>query len=147
MIRPATHSDIPRILELGTIMHATTNYSGLRYDQERAGQFIAGLISGGGVVFLAEIDGVVVGGIAGALGQQWFNDDLYAFEIALFVEPSRRHGLTAIKLLRAFIKWGQLRGAKHIEAGVTTGQGVDGITRLYQSLGFKSEHPMFKMEI
>jgi GNAT superfamily N-acetyltransferase len=147
MIRPATYSDIPRILELGVIMHATTDYSTLNYDQERAGQFMYSLIAGAGVVFLAEVDGVVVGGIAGALGQQWFNDDLYAYEIALFIDPASRSGITAVKLVKAFMAWAKLRGAKHVEAGITTGRGVDGISQFYQSLGFKSEHPMFKMEI
>ena len=147
MIRPATLDDIPRILELGVIMHASTDYASLDYHQERAGQFMADLIGGQGVVFLAEIDGTVVGGMAGAIGQRWFNADLFAYEIALFLDPSRRHGITAAKLVRAFIHWSRAQGAKQIEVGITTGRDVEAITLFYRSLGFKSELPMFKLEI
>lgn len=147
MIRPATHSDIPRILELGVLMHQLTAYASRPYDQEKAGQFMASLISGGGVVFLAEIDGVVVGGLAGALGECWFNDERFAYEIAFFLEPKRRSGFTAARLAKAFIAWAELRGAKRVEAGITTGCGVEGIARLYRSLGFQSSHPMFELEI
>lgn len=147
MIRPAHYSDIPRILELGAIMHQVTDYASLPYDQERAGQFMASLIGGAGVVFLAEIGGEVVGGIAGALGENWFNDERFAFEIAFFLDPKRRHGITAMKLIRAFVRWAELRGAKRVEAGITTGRGVEGIARLYRSAGFTSANPMFQLEI
>lgn len=147
MIRPARYSDIPRILELGQIMHQVTDYSTRPFDPEQAGQFMATLIDGAGVIFLAEVDGEVIGGMAGAMGGNWFNDELFAYEIALFVDPKRRNGITAVKLIRAFIRWAEIKGAKRIQAGITTGRGVEGIAKLYRSLGFSSANPMFEMEI
>ena len=147
MIRPATHADIPRLIELGAVMHATTNYSHLVYLPEKTGAFLGSLIDGEGVAFVAEVDGVLVGGLSGGLTEQWFNNDLIAFDYALFVEPGRRQGLIAMKLVLAFQEWARLQGAKQIHMGVTTGVHVSGTARLYSRLGFKYDGPLMKMEI
>ncbi|MDQ7965510.1 GNAT family N-acetyltransferase [Pseudomonas plecoglossicida] len=147
MIRPATHDDIPRLVELGAIMHSTTSYSHLDYLPEKVGRFLGQLIDGLGVMFVAEVDGVLVGGLAGAVTEQWFNDDLVAYEYCVFVEPSKRQGLLAMKMVLAFQEWSKIKGAKEIHMGVTTDVNVDGTTRLYSRLGFKYAGPVMKMEI
>lgn len=147
MIRSAVHADIPRLVELGAIMHATTNYSHLEYNQEKTGEFLRSLMDGKGVMFAAEVGGVVVGGMAGAITEQWFNDDLVAYEYCVFVEPSRRQGLIAMKLVLAFQEWARIKGAKEIHMGVTTGPGSSSTARLYSRLGFKFNGPLMKMEI
>lgn len=147
MIRSATHADIPRLVELGAIMHATTNYSHLEYLPEKTGAFIGALIDGLGVMFVVEVDGLVVGGLAGAVTEQWFNNDLIAYEYCVFIEPRKRQGFLAMKLVLAFQEWSRLKGAKEIHMGVTTGVSVDGTTKLYSRLGFKYAGPVMKMEI
>lgn len=147
MIRPATHEDIPRLVELGAIMHSTTNYNHLVYMPEKTGAFLGTLINGEGVMFVAEVGGLLVGGLAGGLTEQWFNSDLIAFDYCLFVEPGRRQGLIAVKLVLAFQEWARLQGAKQIHMGVTTGVNVSNTARLYARLGFKYDGPLMKMEI
>lgn len=147
MIRPARHEDIPRLIELGAIMHATTNYNEREYIPEKTGAFIASLIDGLGVMFVAEVGGVVVGGLAGAITEQWFNHDLIAFEYCIFVEPARRHGVIAVRLILAFIEWSRIKGAKEIHMGVTTGVHSSRTARLYSRLGFKFHGPLMKMEV
>lgn len=147
MIRPATHADIPRIIELGTILHQTSSYSSMPFVPAKAAAFMGALIDGLGVVFLAEIDGVVVGGIAGGLIDQWFNDDLVAYDYSFFIEPSRRSGITAIKLIRAFEQWAEIRGAKYVQLGIGTGVNVEGTSRLYESMGMQLFAPLYQKEI
>ncbi|MCE1001832.1 GNAT family N-acetyltransferase [Pseudomonas sp. NMI1173_11] len=147
MIRPATHQDIPRLVDLGAIMHATTSYKDRVYIPEKTGEFIGSLIDGLGVMFVAEVDGVVVGGLAGAVTEQWFNTDLIAYEYCLFVEPSRRQGLLAMKLVISFQEWARIKGAKEIHMGVTTGINTSSTARLYSRLGFKYDGPLMKMEV
>lgn len=147
MIRPATHADIPRLVELGAIMHVTTSYKDRVYLPEKTGAFIGSLIDGLGVMFVSEVDGVLVGGLAGAVTEQWFNNDLIAYEYCLFVEPSRRQGLIAVRLVLAFQEWARLKGAKEIHMGVTTGVNTNGTARLYARLGFKYDGPLMKMEV
>lgn len=147
MIRPATIADIPRIIELGTILHQTTSYAAQPFNPEKAAAFMAALIGGEGVVFVAEIDGVVVGGMAGGIVDQWFNDDLIAYDYSIFVEPTRRNGIIAARLIRVFEEWARIKGAKQINMGIGTDVNVAGTSRLYESLGLKHFGPLFVKEL
>ena len=121
MIRPAKHSDVPRLIELGTILHESSSYSSMPFNPEKSAAFLHQLINGpNGVVFAAEIDGGVVGGMAGGIVDQWFCDELIAYDYSLFIEPVRRSGITAIRLLKAFEEWARLRGARHVQLGIGT---------------------------
>lgn len=147
MIRAAKHEDIPRLVELGAIMHATTSFSHLDYSPERTGDFLRTLIDGAGVVFAAEVNGEVVGGMPGAVTEQWFNHDLVAYEYCLFVEPGKRQGIIAMRLLLAFQEWAKIKGAKEIHLGITTGVNVEGTARLYSRMGYKYAGPIMKLEL
>lgn len=147
MIRAATHDDIPRLVELGQLLHDSSSYAGSGIKPEKIADLLGQLIDGLGVVFAAEVDGEVVGGFAGAITEQWFSDDLIAFDYSLFIEPSKRQGLTALKLVLAFQNWAKAKGAKEIRMGITTGMNVEGTSRLYRHLGFEYVGPLFRMEI
>lgn len=147
MIRPANHSDIPRIIELGAILHATTSYARLDFLPEKVAVFMGDLINGAGVVFVAEVDGVVVGGMAGGVVDQWFNDDLIAYDYSLFVEPGRRNGIIAARLVRTFEEWARIKGATQMHMGIGTDVNVAGTSRLYESLGLKHFGPLFIKEL
>lgn len=147
MIRPATNDDIPRIIELGHLLHQSSSYAGMEFDPGMAGSFIESLISGLGVVFVAEIDGVVVGGLAGGITEQWFSSELLAFDYSFFIDPKTRSGITATKLVKAFTSWAKLRGAKHVQIGITTGINVEGTSRFYRALGFEDAGLFFNKEL
>lgn len=147
MIRAATHDDIPRLVELGQLLHDTSSYATSGINPEKVAKLLGQLIDGLGVVFAAEVGGEVVGGFAGAITEQWFSDDLIAFDYSLFIEPSKRQGLTALKLVLAFQNWAKAKGAKEIRMGITTGMNVEGTSRLYRHLGFEYVGPLFHMEI
>lgn len=147
MIRPAKHEDIPRLVELGALLHKTSSFSRMSYNPEKVGDLLGQLIDGLGVVFAAEIDGQVIGGFAGALTEPWFGDDLIAYDYSFFIEPGKRQGFIAIKLILAFQEWAKAKGAKEIQVGITTGINVAGTTRLYRRLGFEYNGPLFRMEV
>jgi len=147
MIRPATHSDVPRLVELATLLHATSDYSRMSFCPDKTGAFMHELINGAGVIFVADLAGVVVGGMAGAVTDQWFSNDLIAYDYSLFIEPSRRSGITAIRLIQAFKAWAAIKGAKQIYMGIGTGVSVEGTTRLYESQGLRKIGPLLMMEI
>lgn len=148
MIRAAKHSDVPRLVELGTMLHQISSYSTLNFSAEKTAAFLHELINGqGGVVFVAEINGEIVGGMAGGIVDQWFSDDLIAYDYSIFIEPSRRSGFTARRLVLAFVEWSRLRGARHVQLGIGTKLNVEGTSKLYQSLGFEVFAPLFQKEI
>ncbi|UZD96270.1 GNAT family N-acetyltransferase [Pseudomonas corrugata] len=147
MIRPAKHSDVPRLIELGTLLHATTSYSTMSFCPDKSAAFLHELINGQGVVFVAEVNGEVVGGMAGAVTDQWFSNDLIAYDYSIFVEPSRRNGVIAVRLIQTFKEWARIKGAKQIYMGIGTGVSVEGTTRLYESQGLRNIGPLLMMEI
>ncbi|KRP91057.1 hypothetical protein TX25_18850 [Pseudomonas lactis] len=147
MIRPAKHSDVPRLIELGTLLHSTTSYSTMNFCPVKSAAFLHELINGQGVVFVAEVRGEVVGGMAGGVIDQWFSNDLIAYDYSLFVEPSKRNGVIAVRLIQTFKEWAKLKGAKQIYMGIGTGVSVEGTTRLYESQGLRNIGPLLMMEI
>jgi GNAT superfamily N-acetyltransferase len=147
MIRPAKHSDVPRLIELGTLLHATSSYSTMNFCPDKSAAFLHELINGQGVVFVAEVRGEVVGGMAGAVAEQWFSNDLIAYDYSIFVEPSKRNGVIAVRLIQTFQEWARIKGAKQIYMGIGTGVSVEGTTRLYESQGLRNIGPLLMMEI
>lgn len=147
MIRPAKHSDVPRLIELGTLLHATSSYSTMNFCPDKSAAFLHELINGHGVVFVAEVRGEVVGGMAGAVTEQWFSNDLIAYDYSIFVEPSKRNGVIAVRLIQTFQEWARIKGAKQIYMGIGTGVSVEGTTRLYESQGLRNIGPLLMMEI
>lgn len=147
MIRPAKHSDVPRLIELGTLLHSTTSYSTMNFCPVKSAAFLHELINGQGVVFVAEVRGEVVGGMAGGVIDQWFSNDLIAYDYSLFVDPSKRNGVIAVRLIQTFKEWAKLKGAKQIYMGIGTGVSVEGTTRLYESQGLRNIGPLLMMEI
>lgn len=148
MIRPATNEDVPRLIELGVVLHASTSYAALDFNHDKAAAFLHSLIvSPNGVVFVSVHDDVIIGGMVGGLVDQWFNDDLIAYDYSLFVEPGRRQGIVAARLIAAFQEWARIKGAKQIYMGIGTGVGVEGTTRLYERMGLRVAGPLLIQEL
>lgn len=136
-IRVATQADIPRILELGELMHAESpRWSRLSFNRVKAEHYLRDLIDGAGAVFLAEHGGVVVGGIAGVLSSHWSSDDLLADEVAFFMAPAARGNMLAVRLVCTLRAWAEQRGAKWLQAGTSTGLDPERTAQLYERLGF-----------
>ncbi len=137
-IRPATLDDLDRILDLGEQLHKESpRWSRLSFNRAKAAEFIASLIVGAhGVVFVAEKDGVVVGGIAGLATAHWSSDDIVAQEVSFFMEPGARGSMVAIRLICALQAWGGIKGAKWLQAGTSTGLDPERTAGLYERLGF-----------
>ena len=148
MIRPATIDDIPRLVELGRAFHTESpEYREISFDENKTVETLAGLINGMGVVFVAISGGHIQGGIAGMVSEFWFSRERVAIDLALFIEPSSRHGLLALKLILTFKSWARNVGATQVKMGITTGINVDGTRRLYQSTGLEECGIMFKERI
>lgn len=147
MIRSGTPADIPRILELGAMLHAASSFRNIPFDPEKVEATMHALMDGAGVVFVAERDGVVIGGLAGGITEYFFSHQKLGFDYSFFIEPSKRHGITALKLIRALEIWCKARGAVSLQLGISTGLNVDGLSKFYELAGFTNVGPMFKKEL
>lgn len=147
MIRPATVEDIPRIVELGEMLHQESRYAPISFSKEKVAALMRHLIEVEGVVFVAEVDGEIVGGIAGSVTEFWFSTEKQAFDYSFFLAPEARHGMQAVRLMVAFENWAKLRGVRQIDMGITTDIHVDKSARLYTGMGYKECGKLFVKEI
>lgn len=137
-IRVATQADVPRILELGAALHAESpRWSRIPFNPERAAKTMETIIdSPNGTVFLYEVDGDVVGGIAGSLVPHWACDADIAHEMSFFIDPQYRGGMAACRLICALVAWANIKGAAWLHAGTSTDLDPEMVARLYERLGF-----------
>jgi RimJ/RimL family protein N-acetyltransferase len=137
-IRVANLEDLPRILELGELLHKEgPRWSRLTFSREKAEAFMRMLLTDSrGVIFVAERDGMVIGGIAGFAEPHWSSNDTVAQEVSFFMAPEARGSMAATRLICALRAWGDIRGAKWLQAGTSTGLDPERTAGLYERLGF-----------
>lgn len=136
MIRSAKLEDVAHLVDLGALMHAESpNYRDIPFSREKVALQLTHLITRDGVVFVSEKDGVVGGGIAGGVTEYWFSLEKFGFEYAFFLTQEARHGITAIRLQRAFKAWCRLQGVKHFIMGTSTGIATEGTTKFFEATG------------
>lgn len=144
-LRLATYADLPAIVRLGRLMHQESTYAALDYDDDTVASTVADLIDKKQFVVVAEdTNGQVVGGMVGSVDPCWFGRDAIASDLALFIDPQHRGGMLVVRLVKAFVQWSRLAGAKQIRPGVTTGS--EQAVALYERMGFTRCGATFLME-
>jgi GNAT superfamily N-acetyltransferase len=137
MIRQATLDNIPRLIELGRVMHAeSARFAALSFDAVKLEQTLEAAIKNH-FAMVSEVDGVVVGGLLAVVSPHWFSQDLYTCDIALFIDPQYRGGVTAVRLLKAYAAWAKDVGSKMTLFGIMTGVNTEQTVKLCQALGWR----------
>lgn len=138
MIRAATLEDIPRMVELGRVMHGESPvFCRLRFDGAQLASTIASTIaSPAGFAHVAEHGGQVVGGMLAMVAPHYFSPDLVACDLALFMAPEHRGGMAGVRLISAYVGWAESMGAAVTQLGVMTGVNVDKTEALLHRLGW-----------
>jgi GNAT superfamily N-acetyltransferase len=147
MIRAATEADVPIINELGERMFNESAYLGVcTYNPEKVAHLLSLMVATPDEYFLyvAEKDGAIIGMYLGLLTEYYFSNDRMAVDLALFVDPTRRGGLAAVKLVQAFEDWAFARGAKEICPATSTQVAPERTAQLYHLLGYEVVGNLFK---
>lgn len=134
MLRKAAPEDIPEIIRMAHAMVADSSYAPLGVDAVRMAKFLDPLVSHGFVV-VTQKEGDVVGAMLGDVVTPWYALNRMGIEHAIYLEPEHRHGLTAARMVGAWVDWCRRNGAVQCRAGVTTGN--SDMERLYLALGFE----------
>jgi hypothetical protein len=137
MIRQATLADVPRLVELGAIMHQESRFNVLGYAPEKVVELLEGLLADDDFLRVIERDGVIVGMLAGYISEHWCSKALVASDCALFVEPGNRGGVEVVKLIRQFREWAVDRGALMATLGISTGVQTDRTAKLMELVGYE----------
>lgn len=147
-LRMAVLSDLPQLLGLAHVMHAESRYAAWPLSEVRVADLIASLIqSPDGVVLVADDGGQIVGGMVGMVSEHWFTETRHASEFALFIEPARRGGSLALRILRRFEDEARARGAAVLHMGITTGVAAERTARLYEHMGCELFGPVYMKEL
>jgi N-acetylglutamate synthase-like GNAT family acetyltransferase len=143
-IRFATPADVPALAELGRKFHALTRFAAYDYNQDRVAQQLYATIETGQkrnnthCFFVAEdSQGQPVGALIGCVEQHFFSEQLVASIIHYDVLPERRMTGAGLRLLTAFRKWAENRGAVELNAGVNSGVHLERTDRFLRKLGFR----------
>lgn len=148
MIRLATKDDLPRLLTLGKEMHEESNYASFSYYQEGVEKMLTSLLDGGGVIFVAERGGEVIGGIAGMVYSPFFTKDKVATDMGLFISKTTRGLMTAPLLIKTFTNWAEEQpGVKQIRPGISLGGKTEGVSKLYERCGYQTVGAVFMKEV
>lgn len=147
MIRHATLSDLPAILELARLMHMESRFKGVPHSSEKVGQIFSKLIDGAGLVLVAEKDGELVGAIAAAVIELWFSTVKVGQDFGLFVHPTHRGGMLAARLVKGYERWAKSQGAYAAELGINTGLQLEKTGLLLSHLGYTTVATLHAKEI
>ena len=146
MIRPFTLDDLPTMVELGKIMHEESVYRDLDFDAQKlidlGHHYIANPERCWSAV--AEVNGRIIGMYAGYITEYYFGKDLIAQDLLLFVDPTKRGGLAAVKLITAFEDWAFAKGVKEVCPASSTMVAPERTAMLYNLLGYTNVGSLFK---
>lgn len=138
MIRPATPDDMVAMIALGARMHAESRYRVLSFSPAKLRTTLQFLLSAQtGFLWVAEVHGEVVGGLAAMCAPHWASDDLMATDLALFMAPEHRGGMAVARLVKQYRRWARAAGAKLVDLGVTTGVHTEETAQLLERLEFR----------
>jgi GNAT superfamily N-acetyltransferase len=148
-IELATAKDIPEMVRLGSLMHKESAYAAFDFDFNKVANNFKFWVSSPDyfVAVAKDEDGNLIGGYCGYVTEYFFGKDLIACDLGLFIDPDRRGGMTAVRLIKAFEDWAQSKGAKEVCPGTTTMVAPERTSRLYERLGYKVVGSIFKKEV
>jgi GNAT superfamily N-acetyltransferase len=89
------------------------------------------------LVMLKIVDDQAVGFFVGVVQQHWFGNDLAGYDLAMYLEPEHRGGMTAVRFIKRFEDWCRDQGVKTINLGSSAEIATDTARKLYTGLGYK----------
>lgn len=143
-IRFATLEDVPTFVEMGKRFHALTRFRAYDYQPGRVADQLRSVVhigqnEKGTHCFLVAEDsqGQPIGGLIGCVEKHFFSDQAVATIIHYDVLPEKRMSGAGLRLLAAFRKWAENRGAVELNAGVNSGVELETMDRFLRRLGFR----------
>lgn len=135
-----TVEDVDRMVELGAQMHSESGYRTRPYIPAKLRSYGLQFLHNpsAGVLILAEDSYRVCGMMAGWALRSFFNDDICARDMILYMLPEKRGGTTALRMVRQFEDWAKWVGAREISIGITANIDDDKATRFYNAMGYRT---------
>jgi RimJ/RimL family protein N-acetyltransferase len=147
IIRPATETDVPRIVEMAGLFVASTPYRQLiTVDrgcvEALVRRFLTHPTPGEVVLLVAEAEAVVVGMIAMLIFDHPISGERVASEIVWWMDPTHR-GTAGLRLLRAAEQWAQAQQAAIVQMIAPTAK----VERFYEAVGYTAVERNYQRRI
>lgn len=114
-MRQATHDDIEALIELGRpFLAAHPALASVVVTDEQLHGVLTNIMEHGVIIVAESIDGSLIGALAGIVAPMWCAPDIKcAAELAWWMKPGHRTGMTAVRMVRDFEKWAKQQNATH----------------------------------
>lgn len=114
-MRHATHDDIAALIELGRpFLSAHPMLQSIAITDEQLQGVLTNIIDRGIIIVAESVDGSLVGMLAGMICPMWCApESKVATELAWWMKPGNRHGMTAVRMVKDFEEWANQHGATH----------------------------------
>jgi len=147
-IRPATHDDINRVVELGISVWSETRYSDFNFDIDKVWSFISTYIEyEDGIVLVAENDdGYIIGGLLAEVFTHFFGHTKAAMDLTIFIDPRFRGSPAIYKLIKRYKTVAKELGAEDIMIGISSNLKIEQAGKMFSRLGFKQVGSLFNLE-
>lgn len=143
MIRPATTSDIPEILEMGRRFYGTTSYAGWADFDDGSVQALVEYLIKDGVLLVADIDGRLAGMVGLIVTPFAFNASLLsAHEVVWWVNPESQSAGVGKALLAAIEPACRERGCRSIQM-ICLASSPPQASAIYERHGYVSTESCF----
>jgi GNAT superfamily N-acetyltransferase len=148
MIRKAEVQDIPALVEIGRLFHAEAeHFSKCDYSSNKVISFLENLLTNeDALVNVIERDGVIIGGMAAIIFQEWYSTDPLATDICVFILPEHRGSTAAAELIQSYKAWAKEKGAVYSLISVGSGINMERTQQLYEKLGARYIGPLLAIE-
>lgn len=84
--------------------------------------------------FVADQDGEVIGYLMATLNEYAFSSGVFVSQEVLYVRPDKRGTRAAVHLIKEFVQWGEIVGAREWLFGISNGFQPDRTARLFERL-------------
>lgn len=138
MLRPITTDDVSLIIEMLLALHVESpRYNLVTPDVPYVTGVLSSMIEQPG--FIGRMDDLHRGFMFGLASRTWYDPELNAHELLLYILPEHRGGLLAPRFIQQFEKDAQRLGCVHVHAGTSTRLNTEDTLRLYERLGYTRE--------
>lgn len=138
MLRPIKVEDIGLIIEMLLALHVESpHYNKVQPDEQYVSTTLASMIEQPN--FIGHIDCDLRGFMFGIVNQTWFDPELNAYELLLYILPEYRGTSLAPRLIKQFEQDAKRLNCVHVRAGTSTHVNEERTLRLYERLGYTRE--------
>lgn len=140
-IRFATLHDIPSFVELARTFQVRTRFKDYAFNAERVADNLRAAVENprGTHCFFVAVDSneQPIGCLIGCAERHFFSDQVVASVIQYNLLPDKRMSGAGLKLLTAFKKWAENRGAYELAVGINSGTDLQQMDSFLRKLGFQ----------